>query len=125
MILENDLSDNEKKSLVIKINKQFAYASLENIKKLINNAGSLGKGLNAITENVLQFFDTCIGFKKALPWPVVGLSKAKDFNETISLDLHEINSGLYYFHVIDEFIKYSNAVIIKKKSSSLTAFIKN
>ena len=42
-----------------------------------------------------------------------------------SLDLHEINSGLYYFHMIDDFTRYSNVVIIKKKSSSLTAFIKN
>ena len=48
-----------------------------------------------------------------------------DLNETISLGLHEINSGLFYFHMIDEFKRYSNAVIIKKKSSSLTAFIKN
>ena len=42
-----------------------------------------------------------------------------------SLDLHEINSGLHYFHMIDDFTRYSNVVIIKKKSSSLTAFIKN
>ena len=42
-----------------------------------------------------------------------------------SLDLDEINSGLYYFHTIDDFTRYSNVVIIKKKSSSLTAFIKN
>ena len=31
-----------------------------------------------------------------------------------SLDLHEINSGLCYLHIIDEFARYSNAVIIKK-----------
>ena len=125
MILEKDLSDNEKKTQVIKIHKQFGHASIENIKKRINNAGFLHKDLNAITENVIQSSDTCIRFKKAPPKPVVGLSKAKDFNETISLDLHEINSEIYYFHTIDEFTRYSNVVIIKKKSSSLTAFIRN
>ena len=36
-----------------------------------------------------------------------------------------MNSGLYYLHIINEFTRYSNAVSIKKKSSSLTAFIKN
>ena len=40
-------------------------------------------------------------------------------------DLHEIKSELYYFHMIDEFTRCSNGVIIKKKSSSLKAFIKN
>ena len=38
MILEKDLSDDEKKSQVIKIHKQFGHAPIENIKKLINNA---------------------------------------------------------------------------------------
>ena len=65
-----------------------------------------------IIENVVQSCDTCIRFARGPPRPVVGLSKAKDFNEIISLDLHEINSGLYYFHMIDEFTRYSIAVII-------------
>ena len=125
IILEKDLSDNEKKSQVIKICKQFDHASIENIKKLINNAGLLDQGLNTIIENVVQSCGTCIRFKRAPPKLVVGLSKAKDFNETRSLDLHEINSELYYFHMIGEFTRYSNAVIINKKSSSLKAFIKN
>ena len=83
-------------------------------KKLINNAGFLDKALNAIIENIVQSCDTCIRFKRAPLRPLVGLSEAKDFNETIFLDLHEINSGLYYFHMIDEFTRYSNAVIIKE-----------
>ena len=115
MILRKDLSENEKKPQVIKKYKQYGHTSIENIKKLINNASLLDKGLNAILENIVQ---SCAR-------PVVGLSKAKDFNETICLDLHEMNSGLYYLHIINEFTRYSNAVSIKKKSSSLTAFIKN
>ena len=123
MILEKDLSEN--KSQVIKIHTQFGHASIENLKKLINNAGLLDKGLNVIIENVVQSCDICVRFKRAMPRPVVGLSKAKDFNETISFYLHEINSRLYYLQLTDEFTRYSNVVIIKKKSSSLAAFIKN
>ena len=77
MILEKDLSENEKKPQVIKIYKQFGYASIGNVKKLINNAGLLGKGLNVIIENV-QSCDTCVRFKRTPTRPVVGLSKAKD-----------------------------------------------
>ena len=125
MILEKDLSDNKKKSKVIKIHKQFSHASIDNIKNPVNNAGLLDKGLNAIIENVVQFCDTCIRFKRAPLRPAIGLSKARNSNETISLDLHEINSELYYFHMIGEFTRYSNAVVIKKKSSNSKAFIKN
>ena len=39
-----------------------------------------------IKENIVQSCDTCVRFKRTPPRPVVGLSKAKDFNETISLD---------------------------------------
>ena len=59
MILEKDLLENEKKSQVIKIHKQFGHASKENINKLINNAGLLDKRLNAIMENVVQSWDMC------------------------------------------------------------------
>ena len=58
MILGMDLLDNEKKSQDIKIHKQFGHASTENIKKLVDNAGLLDKGLNAIIENAVQTCDT-------------------------------------------------------------------
>ena len=58
MILGMDLLDNEKKSQDIKIHKQFGHASIENIKKLVDNAGLLDKGLNAIIENAVQTCDT-------------------------------------------------------------------
>ena len=70
-----------------------------------------------IIENVVQSCDTCARFKRT-PRPLVGLSKAKGLN------LYEMSSGLYYLHITDEFTRYSNAVIIKKKSR-LAAFIKN
>ena len=52
MILEKELLDKEKKSQVLKIHKLFGHAAIENIKKLVNNAGLLDKGLNAIIEDV-------------------------------------------------------------------------
>ena len=44
IILEKDLSDNEKKSQVIKIRKQFDHASIENIKKLIKKCRFIRPG---------------------------------------------------------------------------------
>ena len=53
MILKKGLSDKEKKSQIIKIHRQFGHTYIENIKKLINDADLLDKGLNAIMENVV------------------------------------------------------------------------
>ena len=64
MILEKDLSDNEKKSQVIKIHNEFGHASLGNIKQIINNMVLLDKDLNAITENVVKSCDICIRFNR-------------------------------------------------------------
>ena len=36
----------------------------------------------------------------------------KAFNETISMDLHEIQSNIWYMHIIDELTRLNNAVII-------------
>ena len=115
-MLEKDLSALEKKSQIIKVHKQFGHASIDNLKKLIKNAGLLDKELCNIINDVVESCDTCIRFKKAPPRPIVGLSKASDFNDTVSVDLHQLHSDLYYLHMIDEFTRYSNAVIIKKKS---------
>ena len=43
------------------------------------------------------------------------------------MDLHQLDVNLWYFHIIDEFSRYSNAVIINTKSSSVIAnhFLKN
>ena len=74
--------------------------------KLINNARLLNKDLCNIIEIVVQSYDTCITFKWVPLGPALGLAKAKDFNETVSIDIHEINTRLYYFYIIDEFTRY-------------------
>ena len=73
---------------IIKIHTQFRHALVDSIKKLINNTGLLHKCSCNITENVVQSCDNCIRFKQVPPRPEVGFAKAKDFNETVSIDLH-------------------------------------
>ena len=43
------------------------------------------------------------------------------------MDSHQLDVNLWYFHIIDEFSRYSNAVIINTKSSFVIAnqFLKN
>ena len=57
------------------------------------------------------------GLQEAKPRPIVGLSRATDFNQTMTMDLHQLSDNIWYFHMIDEFTRFSNAVIIKSKAT--------
>ena len=69
----------------------------------------------------------CKQYKKVSPRPVVGLPRATDFNQSVAMDLHYIDKNLWYSHMIDEFSRYSNAVIIKSKQPAVIIqnFIQN
>ena len=54
-----------------------------------------------------------------MPRPAVGLPRAYDFNDTVAMDLHQLGPNLWYLHLIDEFCRFSNAAIIKSKSSNV------
>ena len=51
--------------------------------------------------------------------PFAGLSKASNFNDTISMDLHQLGEDLWYFHFIDEFSYFGSAIVVKSKSSKI------
>lgn len=63
-------------------------------------------------------------YRKAPLCLIFGHGKATTFNGTISMDLHELQSNIWYMHIIDEFSRYSNAVIIRSKAAVVKAFLK-
>ena len=79
--------------------------------------------MTEIIEDVVNNCETCLKFKCPPPRPVVGLPKASQFNDTVSVDLHQLKPNLWYLHMIDEFTRFSNAAIISKKNDSMKAFI--
>ena len=64
-------------------------------------------------------------FRKPKPRAIVAFSKADDFNKTVSLKLHELKPSLWYFHMIDEFSRFSAASIITNKSHSAKVFLRH
>ena len=109
---------------VVKLHKQFGHASAENLKKLIRQAGLMDSELNKTIDDVVNSCETCTVYKKQAARPVVGLSKSDDFNQTVAMDLHQLEPNLWYIHVIDEFTRYSNANLIRNKDASFKAFLK-
>ena len=102
------LTENERKE-VLKLHRYFAH---RNGKKLWENiflpAGKL-KGKKKLVMDFLDHCDTCKKFRKTPPRPKVGMPKAKDINDVVSIDLKIFKKskgkeiGILYMH--DEFSK--------------------
>ena len=73
---------------------------------------------------LLLSVESCTKYKKQPARPIVGLSKADNFNQTVSMDLHQLEPNMWYMHVIDEFSRFSNAQIIRNKDASVRIFMK-
>lgn len=56
--------------------------------------------------------------KKTKPKPAVGLPLASECNETVAVDLHELEPSVWYLHIIDHFTRFSAGSIMKTKKSS-------
>ena len=121
LVFENYKSNSEKTKALMKIHWQFSYASSDNVKRLLKQANLLDNNILPLIDKVYDTCKTCKQYKKPSHCSVVGLSKASDFNHTVAMDLHQLGSSLWYFHVIDEFTHFSNAVIVHTKSSKIIA----
>ena len=58
---------------------------------------------------------TCQQYKKPVPRLTVGLTKANYFNDSVAMDLHRLGPNLWHLHLIAEFSRFNNAVILKKQ----------
>ena len=119
LIFENYRSEFEKIKVLTKAHKQFRHASIENMRRLLNNASPLNSETSKLIEKVYNSCKICLIYKKPSHRPVVGLSKASNFNDTVAMDLYQLGENLWYFHFIDEFSRFSCAIIVKTKSSKI------
>ena len=121
--LEKDLPVKEKEKLIIKIQKEFIHSSAGSIKKIIRNSGHLNSDVSKIIDNVISQCEICKRYKKPPLRPIGGDAKADSFNETVPMDLHEIQPNVWYMHIIDNFSCLRNVTIKKSKTAAVRAFL--
>ena len=107
------------KSDVVKLHKQFGHATAENLRKLLTNSGISDKNVLKLVDEVVDNCLPCITHKRRPARPAVGLPRAYDFNHQVAMDLHQLEPKLWFMHIIDEFSRYSNAIIIRHKDESV------
>ena len=117
LMFDINTSQQSKIKCMDKRHKQFGHASAENLRRLFKNAGKLNSEIISLIDVTVKKCKTCRVYKKPNPRPIVGLLRATDFNHTVAMDLHQLSDNLWYFHMIDEFTRFSNAVIIKSKAT--------
>ena len=67
-----------------------------------------------ILRQVVNSCETYSLYKKTPPKPAVGLPLATDFNQTLAVDLHELETNAWYLHIIDEFTRFSAGAIVRE-----------
>ena len=97
VLLTQDLIENksisDKRQIVWKLHRQFSHADSGRIKSLLRNAGINDSDYFSILDEISETCDTCKHYKRAHARPIVGLSMAKTFNETVAMDLKEGTKG--------------------------------
>ena len=105
------------RNIAIKLHRQFGHPSSEKLIKLIRKAGIKDKFLEQEIINISQNCLYCLQYKRAQPRPIVSISLAKTFNETLSMDLKFW--GKYTFLVIvDNATRFCTATVINNRLPS-------
>ena len=74
--------------------------------------------MQQIVMDIGEQCETCQKLKRPPPKPAVGFPLATKFNETVAVDLHQLENNLWYLHIIDEFSRFSTACILKNKAQA-------
>ena len=120
-VLKVDLSntdEKERKRVLLKLHSQFGHASSIKLIDLLKDAKVWNSDYKDLLETVTRNCEICKRHAKTPPRSVVSLPLAQKFNDILSLDLKNWESG-YILHMIDVWSRYSMSVYIAKKQPQL------
>ncbi len=118
LIISDKMSPAEKLNILMKLHKQFGHASADKLQRLRNSSGNKDTERSIILQKIVSECEVCQKHSKAKPKPAVGLPLASQYNETVAVDLHELEQGVWYLHIIDQFTRFSAGSILTTKRSS-------
>jgi len=115
-VLMNEISTDDNHKIAAKLHKQFAHPSSEKLKKFLIGAGRNDSLLLKAVDDITNKCETCIKYKRQPPRPVVAMSMANVFNETIAMDLKIWKQGTYFLVCVDLATRFCRATVITDKS---------
>lgn len=107
LVVTAEMSTKEKRKVLLKLHKQFGHASADRLQRLILSSGNTDKDCPVILQEIIRDCEVCQRYSRTKPRPAVGLPLASEYNETVAMDLHELEPGVWYLHIIDHFTRFS------------------
>ena len=96
----------------MKLHQQFAHAPSKRIISLVKDANVEDHELFKSIIDAEDNRQICKKYRRHQLKPAVGFSLAKDFTETVSVDLKTYN-GFLFLHIIDHATRFSTAAVIR------------
>ena len=110
-----DKDRKEKEKVIRKLHQQFAHPTSQRLKLLLKDAGIKDQECIELVEDITNRCDICLKYKKTPPRPVVSLPLARDFNETVAMDLKHWDKNIWFLHLIDLATRFSVSSVITSK----------
>ena len=102
---------------VMKLHKQFGHPSSRKLIQLMKDAGIMNEHYFQLVNQISETCDICQKFKRSPSKPVVSMPMAREFNETVAMDLKEWKKGeVYILHLIDMATRFSRSAVIYNKN---------
>ena len=101
---------------LLKLHRQFAHPPVKKLKSLLQAANLWKDEYKDLLEDIDSKCDLCKRYSKTPPRPVVSMPMATSFNETVAMDLKQLN-GQWILHIKDMWSSYSTSVFINRKTS--------
>ena len=102
-----------------RLHPYFGHASVENLSRLLKNAGNLSTEAKGFLEKIRDCEGCRVNANKK-PKPKTALPRATEFIELVSLDLNVYDSEgkyAYVLHAVDLFSRLTVAIFINKKDA--------
>lgn len=100
---------------MLKLHKQFRHASVDRLHKLLACSGHNDEECTAILKDIIKNYEIWMRYSKPKQKPAIGLPMAATYNDTVAMELHELEPGVWYLHATDHFTCFSAGSIITTK----------
>ena len=110
----DSLSSVDKKKIAVKLHKQFSHPRSNKLHKLLRDGDIKDRELFNLIEKVEADCVICRQYKRPMPKPIVTFSFAKEFNESVAMDI-KYHSSKLVLHLIDHATRFSAAGVVHSK----------
>ena len=98
------------------MHKITAHKLEDSLKRFFGQMNALDQETKDLINEVVRECPTCMKYLKTRDFPKVGMRKASDINEVVSLDLKEVrDQKKYILFMVCEFSKYIRGEVICNK----------